>query len=134
MEQHQIKALLEPILSKAVNAAIAARAPDLIEHLVKSLSSGAQTEVRGDSRATAWLLVNTPNPTWANRNGTLFVGDFTDQQGLSAHMQLVHSSGVDPALIRGCGDVMNGKFACSSMYNVSKCCKVMSGTLSCEPH
>jgi hypothetical protein len=73
-------------------------------------------------------------------DGRLFVGDFADKRiedesDLTAHMQLVHASGVDPAAVIACGDISaTGQIDpdSKSLYNWVLCREVMSGLGSAQ--
>ena len=158
--QAPAEADLERTVRAALQEALESQPRDPLRALIKCLEREAgvgSPRERAETQQPASVTKQSANATkcWVlaqDKAGTpckidgkqvpckLYVGQFADQTNafegnLTAHMQLVHSSGVDPADIRGCGGVhqqfgvnqFGVKFGSTSMYNSRSCREVLSG-------
>ena len=134
------RAQLEAALTDAINALAEEQPVDPIAFLGAQLRNMRATRRARACGAAAAVPVSERFSKWNEKgcwlltaDGTLYCGEFVDKEakGATAHMQLVHASGVDPAEIKACGSVMAGggfgSGARGSTYNVPANRKVMSG-------
>ena len=119
---------MEAALSAAVNAAFLAQPADPVAFIGQQLQQRETKKMeRADEPAVTecWLLTT---------GGKLYTRVCADKPGeekglLTADMQLVHASGVDPANIKACGtgEPHYGPEYKNSIYNVEACRTVMHG-------
>ena len=108
LEQH--KAQMQAALAKAVNAALlAAQSDDPIAFVAKQLLQREQREAQTTKAQTAELEVC----RLMTKDGNVYTGKFAttrdaEKGDLTAEMQLVHASGVDPANILACWCITGG--------------------------
>ena len=139
MKKHS--AQFEAALTDAVNALAEAQPADPIAFLGETLLSMQRVAPRAEIAAVAAAEVpveqrfmnwQTKGHWLLTKDGRLYCGEFADKPDkkkgvLTAEMQMVHASGVDPAVIKACGNGSVGSGARSSVYNVDSPRKVMSG-------